>query len=491
MADVKVYFLGDEHSVPSELREFVGYLNKFGEMRNDIMELLISQMKREEYTDGDDEDFDYFKTPLTKIGQNVIIMLSEKGIFDITLNDVVYLNPGYIQLHTVCQETTQEMGDIDLTANRKHDICREEVYSSAASDIVGSGMSIWTTSPVTALLYSAVESSILNSQAKKADRECAKTIAILSKSINDSREEDRSELLVKKYYPGVAEALDRFVCELMGIYVSELERHNIFAYSLVKEYNMQRSSDILNNLNLVADKKGVLKQAFICCPYNPDVYKAVLDNGLIDAGTFETAKYFMQDDFLFESVEEYCQQNYDNKDKIANVVKILAWYKGEDESQAWNILESEKKIREDKEYEELHHIECMKSDLRSELFNKLAEIDNQQKPTPRPYIEHLLGKKKRDGKFVSLCLTVVLCLLLSVFLWHQGFDDYFVIPLAIGLLCMLIVILLLIVALLDYSADCKKIENWDIEQRDKKAQLREQYSKYGQNIEKYGQREKP
>ncbi len=46
MADAKLCFLGEEHTVPSELREFVGYLNDFDEIRNKVMELLTSQMRK-------------------------------------------------------------------------------------------------------------------------------------------------------------------------------------------------------------------------------------------------------------------------------------------------------------------------------------------------------------------------------------------------------------------------------------------------------------
>ena len=61
MADVKLYFLDEEYTVPSELREFVGYLNDFDEIRNEVMSLLTSQMKLQKYTGGADEDFVYFK----------------------------------------------------------------------------------------------------------------------------------------------------------------------------------------------------------------------------------------------------------------------------------------------------------------------------------------------------------------------------------------------------------------------------------------------
>ena len=44
MADVKLYFLGEEYTVPSELREFVGYLNDFDEIRNEVMSLPTARV---------------------------------------------------------------------------------------------------------------------------------------------------------------------------------------------------------------------------------------------------------------------------------------------------------------------------------------------------------------------------------------------------------------------------------------------------------------
>lgn len=485
MADVKLYFLGEEYTVPSELREFVGYLNDFDGIRNEVMSLLTSQMKLQKYTGGADEDFVYFKTPLTKIGQKVIAMLSQKSIFDVTLDDVVYQNPGYIQLHTVCQETIQGMANILLNAMQDWKAGYENAYSSAASNITGSGVSIWTNSLSTALIYSAMEASTLKKQANKADKEYSMAMTLLSKRIDDSQKQQERNLLVNKYYPCAAEALNRFVSELMEYYIAKLEQHGIFAYSLIKQYNLQRSTGILDNLDLVADKKGILKQAFICCPYNPDIYKAALDNGLADLQTFETAKYFMQDGILLESVEEYCQQNYENRDKIAEVVKILALFKGADESQAWNVLESDKKKREDKERAELERRQRMQNALQRELDRKLAEIDNQQKPAAPTYFGVLLSKEQHGGMFILWSLLGVLCLLFCALLQTGG------ILIVIGIVGIIVMISSLFSASGAYEKAREQYEGWDREQADKKAQLRKQYREYAHNVAEYGKREKP
>ena len=310
-------------------------------------------------------------------------------------------------------------------------------------------------------------------------------MTLLSKRIDDSQKQQERNLLVNKYYPCAAEALNRFVSELMEFYISKLEQHGIFAYSLIKQYNLQRSTGILDNLGLVADKKSILKQAFICCPYNPDIYKAALDNGLADLRTFETAKYFMQDGILLESVEEYCQQNYENRDKIAEVVKILALFKGADESQAWNVLEAEKKKREDKERAESERRQRMQNDLQRELDRKLAEIDNQQKPAAPTYFGVLLSKEQHGGMFILWSLLGVLCLLFCALLHTGG------ILIVIGIVGLIVGISSLFSASGAYEKAREKYEGWDREQADKKAQLRKQYREYAHNISEYGKREKP
>ena len=169
MSNVKVYFLGEEYSVPEELKEFIGYLHDFEEIHNEIMPLLTNQIPKKEFTGGADVDFEYFKSPLSKTGEKVIAKLARKNIFDVTLNDVVYNNKGYIQLYNVCKDTMQGMVNILMNAMESWLDGYNNAYSSAASNITGSGVSIWTSSLSSALIYSALEASTLKKQADKAD----------------------------------------------------------------------------------------------------------------------------------------------------------------------------------------------------------------------------------------------------------------------------------------------------------------------------------
>lgn len=355
MSDVKVNFLNEEYSVPEELKEFISYLHYFEGIHNELMSLLTRQMQKKEFSGGADEDFVYFKSPLSQTGEKVIAKLAEKNIFDVTLNDVVYNNIGYIKLYNVCKDTMQGMVNILMNAMQNWLDGYNNAYSSATSNITGSGVSIWTNSLSSALIYSALEASTLKKQADKADIQYRAAMSSLNTNINDIQKKQETELLVNKYYPGVAEALGLFVSEMMEYYVSKLEQHGIFDYSRIKGYDLQRSSDLLKNITLVTDKVGLLKEAFTCCPYNPDIYNAAMENGLADVQTFETAKYFMQNGVLIDVIEKYAKHNAGNIDAVKVPVKVLALYKGQSESSIWKSLYSSEYLQLHRYYEKLNN----------------------------------------------------------------------------------------------------------------------------------------
>ncbi len=335
-------FLGEKHLIPSDLREYVQYLHSFEQIYNDIISLLINQMEQKSFCGGADEDFKYFSVPLTTIGEKIIVKLSEHGVFDVTMDEVIFRNKGYIQLHNVCQETISQMAKILLQAIDDFKNGYENAQVSAASNITGSNVSLWTNSFSSALVYSALEASTLKKQYNTATREYNAAMSMLSKNVTDKREQKELELLVTKYYPEAADAIRKFVSELMLFYITKLESIGVFAYSEVEKYSLKRSTDLLKNLPVVTDKKSLLRQAFLYCPYNPDVYKAVLENGFADISTFKTAQYFIQDELLSEYIKDYCHNHISEPEKLILPIEIWSLYTNQDESNIVALLYSEK-----------------------------------------------------------------------------------------------------------------------------------------------------
>lgn len=341
MPDVDVSFLSKTYLLPDELEQLVVYLQKFEDIRNNLMPLLIKQMNCKTWTEPNEAEFSYFKDPLSQTGKEIISDLAQKKIYDVTLDDLVYSNKGYLQLYHTCEDTAKEMLQILQRALQSFLNGYEKAYSSAASNIRGSGVSMWTSSVSSALVFSAMEASTLKRQADEADNQYKKAMTALDNNITNQEEREETQLLATKYYPNIADSINLFVSELMTRYIEKLENHGLFDYSKVAKYNIKRSSELLKNASIVSDKTSLLQEAFICCPYNPDVYQAVMEYGMSDIKTFETAKYFRQDSILTSSIEEYSKSNLANPDMIKIPVKILASYKNQSEESIWKHLLSE------------------------------------------------------------------------------------------------------------------------------------------------------
>lgn len=372
MSNHVVYFLGNTYQVPDELRVFVEYLQDFDEIKDEIMSLLTKQMQEQNFSGGADEDFVYFEKPLVKMGEKVITKLSEQGIYNITINDLVYKNKGYIQLKMVCTETFQGMVDILTRSIETFTQGYNDAQENAISQITGSDVAIWTNSVTGAMLYSAIEASTLKKQSDKAVKQYSEAMSKLNYNIDNEKQRQEKMLLANKYYPGVAQSLTLFVSDMFETYIQKLQEQGQFDYSKIEAYNLQRSTDLLKNIVVVKDKHAVLEQAFLYCPYNPDIYQAVIDTGLIDLGTFETAKYFHQSEILQHVLVTYCDAHKSDFDKLAVPIKILASMNEKDEKSIWGFIYRDSIAKYEEKCQEIEKLITDQDELVEWIFDYIT-----------------------------------------------------------------------------------------------------------------------
>lgn len=213
----------------------------------------------------------------------------------------------------------------------------DDAQQSAYSQVTGTGISMYSNSIIAHMTLAAFETSTVKKQCEKADRDYERILDSLSAK-NQSEFDRRNTEVMMQTFPRVAESFGKFVSELMEIYLNKLQENSIFDYSKVKPYDIKRSSELLNNLSMVEDKKSVLEQAFKSCPYNPDIYAKVLELGLCDVDTFSTAKEFYQDSLLISVIEDYCKKYLKEYDKVKAPITILALYKGKTENEILRSL---------------------------------------------------------------------------------------------------------------------------------------------------------
>lgn len=341
MSNITVSFIGEDFVIPSGLREFIKCASYSGELEEELMPLLFNQMKTGQYSGYIDEDFAYFKLPLAKIGNRFIAKLAEDNIFDVTLSELVYENSGYIMLNNVCKETITGVADILCRAMSAYREGYIEAYNEATSSVTGSGLSVWTSDPIDAALFSLMEYSEVKSQINKAEQQYNARLTALEELTQNQQDRETKELLANIYYPGVKEALETFARDIVARYIVKLEQHGLLDETVVDRYDINRSNELLENISFLGNKASVLKEAFLAAPFNYRVYLEAFRYDLADVNTFETAKYLGQGKYIVPKLEQFIKDNSQYVNIIKPAVAGLSIFKGKPEQLIWENIYTE------------------------------------------------------------------------------------------------------------------------------------------------------
>jgi len=334
MNAIKVVFLGEEYSFPQEVKKYIFYCHRFQGISDKFMSIL-SQRIKERWYDFPDKEFDeLFKQE----GKKVIAYLAQDDIYDVTLSELVNQNKGYICFQDMTQDGFDKWKQISINAVQEYARGYEYAQSVANSQITGSGMTLYSNSMLAHMTFAALESNTIKKQAMQADKEYRNAIARISRETQTAKEKQENEFLYKELFPAYADVIGMFVSELIEKYLDILYKHSIFDYPKAKAYDIQRSSELLNNLEVVKDKVQVLVQAFKNCPYNIEVYKKVVDLGLMDLDTFKTVQIFEQDDRIIDYIKSYCSANFGETKIVDQYISIIAFYEKEDEKTVWKSI---------------------------------------------------------------------------------------------------------------------------------------------------------
>ena len=89
----------------------------------------------------------------------------------------------------------------------------ENAERDAASNITGSGVSVWSSSFITLAATAAMEYSTLKKQSNKADRELNLAIQRISEQATTTQNQKKIEYTLNTYYPNIGYTLFlHFIC---------------------------------------------------------------------------------------------------------------------------------------------------------------------------------------------------------------------------------------------------------------------------------------
>lgn len=257
--------------------------------------------------------------------------LLSRGIYDVDEYDLGANITAVKEVENLATAVVLDMYSSALEIHNENEASRSYAYRSAASNITGSGVRLYTSSFSAFMVHSAVENSILKSQAKRADKEYEDALRRINSRAEDSFDRVFTEALYNKFLPKLPDIYILFHDELLKGYLFELTQHNQFSVDNIEIYNENKSSTILENMKYAEDKRALLIQAFEMCPFNIDVYGKMIDLGFFDTETMKDAKKIFKISELSSLLEEKIEQNLKKPDVIKDYVTVFADFKGEPE----------------------------------------------------------------------------------------------------------------------------------------------------------------
>lgn len=393
MADITVRFLGEDYTFPKELKEYIVYCSEFEKINEKLQKELVCTMKKKLYTeDGPFEvmrDIEQgLKEKMIKEGKNVIGLLAKEGIFDVTESELIHHNKGYIHYEDTYKAMIDGVKQILMNEVRSW----INGFEKAQNDNL-----------ITHVILGAYETSTIKRQCAQADRDYEMAIDALDRKTGSEKERKYAELFGKNVYPEIASSFIMYTNELMEFYLRKLEEHSVYDYAKVKPYDIKRSSELLNNMSLVDEKKAVLIQAFKECPYNPDIYANVIELGLSDIDTFKTAREFYQDSLLEGVLDEYIKNNLKTYEKVKEPVLILAYYRDKNEIDILRSLYSDELEAIQNKYGEFASVmennKALDKWIRGNIQSDMDSIIKKSADDIKDTVDHSLKKIVSEDQF--------------------------------------------------------------------------------------------
>ena len=323
MGNRVVKFIGCDYSLPEDLLTYIELLGITEQVKADIFQDFLRKLSDSEVPCVEDNQLrDVIECQVGRFIEKLV----ENGIYDRTVNDYLRENEGYKLISKVNNAALEEAKRVLKQEMTEWLEGYEGALKKKDASITGLGFSIWSGSFINHAIYAAMETSKLREQGKAAEKQYQKDMAELNARIAGRRNEDERQYIVNTYCPNMEGAITVFSYELLDTFISDLIKWGRFNEDILNYIHIDRSNDLLKNLNYSKNKDAVLRKAFEVCPYNLQVYIKALQYGRLHYDDFKTAQYFKQDkNILSILVEKLGEIEYPEKFEIDyNVAEKLA-----------------------------------------------------------------------------------------------------------------------------------------------------------------------
>lgn len=300
MDRINVTFLDKEYSVPSDVITYVGLVD----FANEIKDFLMSSFNKQISHDIAAMENDSFM--VKEVNDQVskfIAKLLENDIYDKTATDYLHNSKGYGLFTTTKEKILRQIIAIRKKKLDTYEAGVQEALSKKEASVTGLDFGIISSSFVNHMIYAYMDASKQTKQEKEALEVYNREIAALRQTAKAYDEQERN-YIINNVVPAMNTVFTYFIFELLDRYVSDLIRVGKFDKAALKFINLERSNDLLKNLDLAGNKKAVIESAFVACPFNVAVYMQAMKYDWLDYSSFQTAKIFKQDHHILSFFRE-------------------------------------------------------------------------------------------------------------------------------------------------------------------------------------------
>ena len=335
----EVTFLGEKYILSNDIKTFLSARNLIDKELTVVLQeesRLIDRFagrNAERFFETSEQVITEFNKTLEQRIRNIVTDLMCRGIHDVDV-DSMKKKVGIFDDIIELQKTVLLKGTVE--AQKILDCKRaglKYAYKSVASNITGSGVRIYTNSLTSLMMHSAIENSILKSQARKADQQYETARKQINQSASDDLEKACANILFNDFFPLLTQLVTEFYNELFKNYLVELEVHGMFDIDNIEQYNENRSCAILNNISIFGNKNSLLVEAFEACPFNIDIYEKIIELNVIDVNTLRDAQILFPQNTIPDLIKTKLEKldSSQNIRIIKNMIAILAYYTNQEE----------------------------------------------------------------------------------------------------------------------------------------------------------------
>jgi len=205
----------------------------------------------------------------------------------------------------------------------------------------------------------------------------------------------RNDVLI----PYVEISISKMISILFDQYISILDTCRQFNFECIKSIDESKANSIINNIDIVDDKRKLLFESINLCPYNLSSYVTAVQYGLFDEGMGTIISTFqLSEDFKDELIKKYEFNQYRIEkldltyEKIKNMVISLSYVYGTSEKEIFtNLVDDYLKSIVKKVRKFLVNCEANNKDMRLSLLKSKINIKADYEKSVKGLFESIIS----------------------------------------------------------------------------------------------------